>query len=216
MLRGSLLLAVAVAIAGCGGDSAAPTSPTTQLDPLRATLSGRVYDSLLGHPVGGVRVLLGDSSAVSSSTGGFAVRLVVGELTVVVDDPRYERVAIPYLLSHDQLVNVSLRAEAPYVLSCNFPDGAIVARVVDLQGRKSVNRRFQSTMTAELAAGASQSTAEGWQWTPVDEFTWRVTVPVNGTASRAAWRIEDDQGHVAPSTCVQSTVCLACSAGSQP
>ncbi|MGE3527773.1 MAG: hypothetical protein AB7I33_17785, partial [Gemmatimonadales bacterium] len=119
MLRGSLLLAVAVAVAvgGCADNSTAPTTPTTQLDPLRATLSGRVYDSLLGHPVGGVRVLLGDSSAVSNSTGGFAVRLVAGELSVVVDDPRYERVVIPYLLSHDQLVNVPLRAEAPYVLS---------------------------------------------------------------------------------------------------
>ena len=173
-------------------------------------------DSVLNIPVMGVRGFIGDSLVVSDSNGRFTVVHRAGDVALTVDDFRFD----PYrgrIQLHSNLSNLQLRlrGNAPYLTACSFGTDLITATVIDLQGRKTVNRRSASTMTLVGQDGTSyRRDANTWSWSPVDFFTWQAYVPATGiSADTADWRLEDADGHVRSARCVnQPAPCQDCSA----
>lgn len=199
----------------CGGD---PVDISRGNDPVETTreISGMVEDSMLSLAVAGVRVRIGDSVVVSDSLGQFRTIHRSGGFTLVVDDVAYERYEIPLEIFQDrQNLRVRLQGQAPYVLSCIFETDLLTARIVDLQGRKTINRRSQSTITLVSSQTTVKRDAYTWYFTPVDNLTWLAHVPHSGmVADSAFWRLEDADGFARSAQCVnQPPPCTDCAAG---
>jgi hypothetical protein len=176
-------------------------------------VSGTVHDSVLGDPVVGIRLFIGDSSAVTDSQGRFRTRQAPGPTDLSVRDYRYEGFASRLQLYRDEVnVRVRLRGEAPYLLSCGFAPTLLTAEVVDLQGRKTINRRGASTITLVASDSSYQQDANLWSWTPVDDLTWLAHIPLTSVgADTAVWRLEDSDGHVRSARCVNRPApCTTC------
>lgn len=208
MRRALLLFTLCIS---CGNDpgKVAPTDDPGTMH----VISGIVEDSMLNLPIAGVRVLMGDSVAVSDSQGRFSTVHRSGDFTLLVDDYGYERYEIPLaIFGDDRTYRVLLRGQAPYVLSCTFETDLLTARVVDLQGRKTLNRRSQSTLTLISNTTLFFREAYGWYWTPVDNYTWLAHVPHTGVvADTADWRLEDADGYVRGARCVnRPPPCVSC------
>jgi hypothetical protein len=195
----------------CGNDPD-PAAPSGGPGPLHV-VSGVVEDSMLNLPVAGIRVLIGDSVAVTDSQGRFTTVHRSGNFTILVDDYSYERYEVPLaIFSDDRPHVVRLRGFAPYLLSCTFETDLLTARVVDLQGRKTVDRRSQSAITLVSNETRFYREAYNWYWTPVDNLTWLAHVPHTGVvADTADWRLEDADGYVRGARCVnQPPPCTGC------
>ena len=210
MWRRLLLLAFCVS---CGGepDGIAPVVPD---EPMRV-VSGVLEDSVLSIPVAGVRVLIGDSSVVSDSQGRFVTLHRSGDIRLSVADYRFESYSTPYtVLGDDDNIQLRLRGEAPYLTSCTFGSELLTATLIDLQGRKTINRRTQSTTTVVGDGSSYRRDANTWSWTPIDNFTWLAHVPIGGVgADSAVWQLEDADGHVRSARCTnQPPPCVACAA----
>jgi hypothetical protein len=168
---------------------------------------------MLNSPIVGVRVLIGDSVMVSDSQGRFATLHRSGNFSLLVEDYGYERYEIPLaIFGNRQPHRILLRGEAPYLLSCTFEPDLLTARVVDLQGRKTLNRRSQSTITLISNDVRLFREAYNWYWTPIDNYTWLAHVPHTGVvADTAEFRLEDADGYVRSAQCVnQPPPCVGC------
>ena len=178
-------------------------------------ISGIVEDSVLNLPLRGIRVNIGDSVAVSDSQGQFTTSHRSGPLSLAVDNVAYERYDLPLDLYQDrQGLRVQLLGQAPYVLSCTFETDLLTATIVDLQGRKTINRRSQSTITLVSDGNSVKQDAYSWYFTPVDNLTWLAHVPLSGAgADSAFWSLEDADGYTRSSRCVnQPPPCTNCAA----
>ena len=195
----------------CGDD---PGQISQVEDPVRYhVVAGFVEDSILNTPIPLARVLIGDSVAVTDSQGRFRTMHRSGNFGLLVDDYGYERYEIPLAIFRDDLpIRVMLRGHAPYVLSCTFETDLLTATVVDLQGRKTLNRRSQSTITLISNSVSFFRDAYNWYWTPVDNYTWLAHVPHPGVvADTADWRLEDADGYVRATRCIkQPPPCGVC------
>jgi hypothetical protein len=198
----------------CGDD---PGAISRGNDPPEIThqISGIVEDSVLNLAIRGVRVRIGDSLVVSDSQGHFMVVHRAGTFTLTVDDVGYERYGIPLNIYQDgATLKVRLQGQAPYLLSCTFETDLLTATIVDLQGRKTINRRSQSTITLVSNETSVLRDAYSWYFTPVDNLTWLAHVPLAGVvADTAVWRLEDSDGYARTSQCVkQPPPCSSCAA----
>jgi hypothetical protein len=208
MRRALVLLAFCLS---CSNDSTDPIDPPGNETFYR--ISGTVEDSILGTPVAGVRVLIGDSSVLTDASGHYATTHRSGDLTVEVNDYRYENYQVPVsLLTDGRIVTVRLRGNAPYITACTFETDLLTARLVDLQGRKTINRRSQSTITLISSDTTVFRDAYNWFFTPVDTYTWLAHVPHAGVpADSAVWRVEDADGFTRTVQCVnQPPPCSFC------
>jgi hypothetical protein len=176
-------------------------------------VSGMVEDSVLNFALAGVRLRIGDSLVVSDSNGRFQVKHRAGNFGISVQDVAYERYDRELALFQDrQTLEVRLLGQAPYLLSCTFEPDLLTARILDLQGRKTINRRSQSTITLQANSLKVERDAYSWYFTPVDNLTWLAHVPLQGVvADTATWRLEDADGYVRTSRCVnQPPPCTTC------
>jgi hypothetical protein len=176
-------------------------------------VSGMVEDSVLNLALAGVRLRVGDSLVVSDSTGRFQVKHRAGRFGISVQDVAYERYDYPLDLFQDrQTLVVRLQGQAPYLTSCAFEPDLLTARILDLQGRKTINRRSQSTITLQSNSTSVKRDAYSWYFTPVDNLTWLAHVPMQGVvADTATWRLEDADGYVRTTQCVrQPAPCTTC------
>lgn len=212
MRRPLAFLALAISCASDPG--ALPPEP----DPAPTHLvSGTLVDSMLNVPIAGVRVFVGDSSAVSDSQGIFTTRHGPGTIALAVHDFRYEAYAGEVDLYRDlSRLTLRLEGQAPYLVSCTFTPDLLTARVVDLQGRKTVNRRGASTITLVAGGISYQQDANRWSWTPIDDLTWLAHIPLTTAgADTAVWRLEDADGFVRGARCINQPAppCASCVAG---
>lgn len=176
-------------------------------------VSGMVEDSVLNLSLAGVRVRVGDSLVVTDAEGRFQVWHRAGNFGISVQDVAYERYDTPLALFQDrQTLVVRLQGQAPYLMSCTFEADLLTARILDLQGRKTINRRSQSTITLQSNSTSVKRDAYSWYFTPVDNLTWLAYVPMQGVvADTATWRLEDSDGYVRTSQCVkQAAPCTTC------
>ena len=170
------------------------------------TISGVVMDSVLSTPIPGIRVLVGDSVAFADAYGSFVTAQSPGQKVLAIRDTRYEDLTISHHFDRSESVTLTVRGQAPYVTQCAFSRESVSAVIVDLQGRKTVNRRDQSTLVTRTAGMAVSSNAYSWTWNPIDNLTWLTTVPSVGAAPDSVeWRVEDADGYMRPTRCVNRT-----------
>jgi hypothetical protein len=208
MRRFLLLLPLALS---CGRDSGGPSHDQEPAGTYQ--VSGTVVDSLFGLGLRGVRVRIGDSVVLTDSTGRFSTLHRPGNITLAIDHIGYERYEIPLdPYQRSTALRVPLQGQAPYLLSCLFDADLLTARILDLQGRKTLNRRSQSTITLVSDAATVTRDAYSWYFTAVDNLTWLAHVPLAGmVADTARWRLEDADGYVRTAQCVkQPPTCTTC------
>jgi hypothetical protein len=206
-------LPVIVLLAACHEPSV-PTADSGGPAELGYTVSGVFYDSLADVPVPGVRVFVGDSSAVTDLSGHYEMRTSGSIVPIWVTNLAFEPIRREELLGRDIVLNLLGRRNAPWVGPCAFAGDSVEVTIIDLQGRKSIDRRSLSRVTVEGPGFTRQRDAYYWHWTPLDNFTWRVAVPIGQAgAERASWRLEDGDGFVTSSQCTGGPIlCHDCAA----
>ena len=209
MRRLALLLPLCLSCNDSGPDVAGVNHPAERIH----SVGGMVEDSVLSLNLAGVRLRIGDSLVVSDSLGRFQVKHRAGNFGISVQDVAYERYDAPLALFQDRpSLVVRLQGQAPYLISCDFEADLLTARILDLQGRKTINRRSQSTITLQSNQTNVKRDAYSWYFTPVDNLTWLAHVPLQGVvADTAVWRLEDSDGYVRTTQCVkQPPPCTTC------
>jgi hypothetical protein len=209
MRRLALLFPLCLSCGDSGPDVSGVNQPAERIH----SVSGMVEDSVLSLNLAGVRLRIGDSLVVSDSRGWFEVKHRAGNFGISVQDVAYERYDAPLALFQDrQSLVVRLQGQAPYLVSCDFEADLLTARILDLQGRKTINRRSQSTITLLANQTSVKRDAYSWYFTPVDNLTWLAHVPLQGVvADTAVWRLEDSDGYVRTTQCVkQPAPCTTC------
>ena len=189
----SLCLLIGVACYG-GGESPplAPGSGSLDLVDIR----GVVTDSVLGRPLAGVALSVGGKVVQTGADGSYAARVPAGPLVVRVQFSLYEDYQVHVPVASEQEVNLRLRRLNPALTACAIGADSIRAVIVDLQGRKTINRAEGSTIRmASVQGGQTDVTAWDWRWTAVDEYTWQAAIaaPDPGVVG-AVFTLRDKRG----------------------
>ena len=198
-----------ILLAGCKGQDVVRENPS--LPPVYFTLTGGVFDSVLNTPVAGLRISIGDSSVLTNDAGLFHTTQRAGSGQLTINDRRFERVTLPANFDHNANLTLLLKGTAPYASRCEFRGDTVTALIMDLQGRKTMDRRFRTYLTAELNQQLIQKNGYAWFWTPLDNITWSAAVLLpDTTISSVSWQLEDLDGNARTSTCQRSPVCAQC------
>jgi hypothetical protein len=188
----SFLLACLLTLGCAGSESSAPSPvPEGRFVPV----SGVVRDSILGEPVAGIRVFAGDSSFVTGPDGAFALILAQGRQALQAAPFAFEPLRLDLDLNSPRTFVLLLRRQAPAVIACVVTPAGLSACVLDLQGRKTVDRRFATSVEIESDAGSRRLLGHDLAWYPLSDLTWRVDLP--GTAlsrSDVLWNLADGDG----------------------
>jgi hypothetical protein len=205
-------------LAGCLACGSDPSSiPNPDDDARFVTVSGSVLDSVLGEPVPGIRVIVGDSLVTTDDEGRFSTRHRGGLFPLAITDHRFE--PLEQIERFDSFKTFILhgRGVAPYIMGCSFGPDSVYSQILDLQGRKTINRRSGSYLTLRAGAQIIQRDAYSWVWNPVNTLTWRTAAPLTAAADTVDWRIEDADGNARTLRCLRATSPPPCdSCGGQP
>jgi hypothetical protein len=85
LLLGVLVAALGLTLAGCGGGGGGGGSSSGS-----TRITGVVVDQQTSDPVPGATVQVGSRSATTNSSGGFALSVAPGALTVTITAPGYQ------------------------------------------------------------------------------------------------------------------------------
>lgn len=196
---------------GCGtGPEAARRDPASPSD-VSYFISGFMVDSVLGIPPAGLKVAVGDSQVTLPANGSFRVEQHEEHGFINIDDFQFEPMQIPFAFTAPGAIRVQLRGTAPYALACEFRGGTVSAKIIDLQGRKTMDRRTRTSLSATINQQDVVLTGDRWLWTPRDNVTWGVAVTFPDTSfQHVTWRLEDLAGNVRTTSCERSVVCTQC------
>ena len=188
-------LCLLLGVACYGGGEPAPLAPGAgSLD--LVDIHGVVTDSVLGRPRAGAPLSVGGKVVLTDADGSYAVRVPAGPLVVRVQFSLYEDYQVHVPVAAEREFNFRLRRLNPALTACAIGADSIRAVIVDLQGRKTINRAEGSTLRlASVQGGQTDVTAWDWRWTAVDEYTWRaaIAVPDPGVVS-AIFTLRDKRG----------------------
>jgi hypothetical protein len=194
-----------VIVAACG---ATDFGPPGEGEPSIATVDvhGVVVDSVSRELLRGVTVSMGGKFAVTDGQGAFTLLAVPGTDTAHVAISGYERYVRAFTILPDpdpwRPLHLELRRLAPFPIRCAVTDSGFRAVVVDLQGRKSLERWSQSTLTLVTATSSRTIPAIAWGYTALDYLQWQVTIPDASLSTvRADWVLFDSEGDVYRGSC---------------
>ena len=195
--------------AACGGPDFASPSGGGDSVPPPVTVSGVVYDSVTGAVAPGLSVALGGTFATTGVDGAFTLEAPVGVDTLHVAGAGFERFSRVLTLLPSQgsplTVRVPLRRLAPYPISCAIGDSGFRAVIVDLQGRKSLDRWANSTLTLDRPLGSRSIAALDWNYQALDYMQWAVSIPDASLSTfRADWVLFDSEGNAYRGSCEPS------------
>lgn len=178
-----------------GGGEPAPLAPGGG-SPDLVSLHGVVTDSVLGRPLAGAILSLGGKVVQTGADGSYAARVPAGPLVVRVQFSLYEDYPVDVPVASEREVHLRLRRLNPALTACAIGADSIRAVIVDLQGRKTINRGEGSTLRlASVQGGQADVTAWDWQWTAVDEYTWGAAIAApNPTVVSAIFTLRDKRG----------------------
>ncbi len=200
VMRQGLTAAAIAGLVACGGSPPAPDEPA--IPEPRVPLTGVVLDSLAGLPVAGARVLGTDSVVVTDAGGSFRLLVPTRPLVILVMASGYGSHALPVSLQGPAHRTVRLRRLAPAVLGCAIVSDTVYATVVDLQGRKTVNRREGSVAVISSGGQAVVLTGLAWYWRPLDSLTLAVVIPPPaGAVAAAVLTVSDVEGFRGTAQC---------------
>ncbi len=192
-MRPPRLIPIAL-LAACYGPG--PTSPPEKPPASRVEIYGRIFDSLTGFPIAGLFVLIADTAVRTGLDGSYRTTVPAGSLTLRVRFGLYEEYQLTALLLSPRQVDFPLRRLNPALTGCTISADTVHAVIVDLQGRKTLNRADGSSIILTDQGGDTVVSAWDWSWRAVDELTWRARVPTGGRRiDRAVWTLRDQQGY---------------------
>ena len=199
-MRRLLPCVIGMSAAACLGSGEGPVTenPLSGTVP-KYTVVGTVFDSLASlranAGVPNAAVSVGGKPTVTDAAGQFAVSLVdSGMIAIRVEIPDYEPRTQMFLNDGSRSAAVPLRRYAPLVTGFLVAGDSAMTTVVDLQGRKSMDRWTESRATVQTGGGATL-TILGQQmvWQPIDDFTWTVVLHAPGLIA-LDWSLEDVTG----------------------
>jgi hypothetical protein len=202
-MRSTSLIAV-LALFGCATERFAPPGSDPGGDPGRAIVqaSGFVFDSLTRTPARGVLVDLGGKLVHTDGAGRFTAELPEGALLLRVTSPDFETLERSVHISMQE-ITIPLKRLAPLPIGCRLDAGVFRAIVIDLQGRKSLERWARSSMTLRLPVGDRTIGALAWGYRPLDTYHWELTIADAGDeVERVDWHLFDSDLHEYVGSCV--------------
>ncbi len=171
------------------------------------TISGVVTDSLLGGVLPGVRVASGRFVTYADAGGQWSLAVPKGPTTITSSPAGFEPVSFSFEALGSVTLNLQARRLAPAVRECVREGDQVHAVLIDLQGRKTIERWNQSQALVDDPAGAYRVGAINWQYEAIDYLTWRVTlVPISPAVTMIRWNVYDSDGHRFTGACEPAEV----------
>lgn len=171
------------------------------------TISGVVSDSLLGGNIPEVRVSSGKFDTHADAGGLWSLTVPKGRTTISATPAGYEPVSYTFEALGSLSVSLLARRLAPAVLDCVRDGDSVHALLIDLQGRKTIERWNQSSARVNDPAGSYLVGAINWKYEALDDLTWRVTlVPVSSGTALINWDVYDSDGHRFTGACEPAEV----------
>lgn len=181
-------------VAACGGPEF--TEPSVGGPVEVVAVSGQVLDSVTGAALPGVTVGIGGKFYITDEAGGFTAMVRPGPNTVQVMDDRFEPFSHEIVAGGAGPFAFALRRLAPVPIGCELYPDHFRAVVVDLQGRKELERWARSTLTLASPAGELTVNALQWGYRALDYYQWEITIPnVDPGTDRVDWVLYDSEGH---------------------
>jgi len=213
-MKQMVVLAAACAVAGCLGTG--PGEPSLGGDAARPAyrVNGVAYDSLAVMPIPDLDLRVGATRLRTDAYGRFSADVDSGYVTFQIFTPDYEppHLAIPHIKR--QFVTLRLRRYAPLVVAFQVLGDSVQATIVDLQGRKTIDRWLVSRVTLHRPVGSSIVLGTGMNWRVVDDFTYQARVAAAGIDS-ATWDVHDVTGFSVVSDCDLTGHCTVLRSGFQ-
>jgi len=190
--------ALLLLLAACAGPEFA--APTGEGDPSTApiTVHGVVLDSVTRLRLPGISVGMAGKFVVTDAAGAFTIVVGPGPNSVHVTAGGYEPFARSVVVdpapSGAVVLELPLRRLAPFPVSCQMGAAGFQATIVDLQGRKSLERWSQSQLTLVTDSKVRTIPAVSWGYQALGDLEWQVTIAdADASTIRADWVLFDSQ-----------------------
>ena len=200
-------LLAALALAASGGCGTAPSPVGAGEEPpgeglITIRIVGKVSDSLLSQPVGPVALVVGPHALTTDSAGAFQADVPQGALVISADVDGYLPHTVRSTVFVTTYIPVRLRRLAPAVTACYIDRDTVRATVIDLDGRKTIDRRERSRLRLLAPTPIDSMTAYELYWNPVDILTWHVLAPLGRfDVTDTEWLLEDETGRTTVQRC---------------
>jgi hypothetical protein len=192
---------------GCAPERLAPPdSPGGEPEVTLVQVAGYAFDSLTGFPAAAVRLEVDGKVVNTDVRGRFTANVREGLIVVRVTSTTFE--SIQYSVrAPSALITLPLRRLAPAPFGCRLEAGTLRATIVDLQGRKSLERWNQSALTIHTPNGQRTIGAVAWGYEPPDDtYHWDIYIADAGpVVERVDWRLFDSDLNAYTGSCVPET-----------
>lgn len=159
----------------------------------RYRVDGFVFDSLSGQPIADLDLRVGATRLHTDTFGRFSVEVDSGYVTFRLFDTDYEPPRVVFPHQGPQFVTLALRRYAPFLVNFRVVGDSIEGVIVDLQGRKTLDRWLVSRVIIDEGSASRTVLGTGMNWKAVDSLTYRTAVAATGVV-HAAWDIHDVTG----------------------
>ena len=171
-------------------------------DPITLRIVGKVSDSLLSQAIGPVELVVGQNALTTDSAGAFEADVVQGALEISANVDGYLPHTVRDTVFVTTYIPVRLRRLAPAVTACFIDRDTVRATVIDLDGRKTIDRRERSRLRLLAPTPVDSITAYELYWNPVDILTWHVVAPLGRfDITDTEWLLEDETGRTTVQRC---------------
>jgi hypothetical protein len=199
---------ILISILGCAPEwiGPPPDGPGGDHEGDLVQVVGYAFDSVTGVPAAGVRVDLDGKVVDTDVDGRFTATVYEGRVTVRVTSTAFEP-ALQTVTTPTALISLPLRRLAPAPFGCRLEGGTLRATIVDLQGRKSLERWNRSALTIHTPVGPRTIGAVAWGYEPPDDtYHWDIYITDAGPiVERVDWRLFDSDLNAYTGTCVPET-----------
>lgn len=213
--------AIILAFAAC--TQASESTDPGDTTPARFTVNGVVYDSLanavgVGGAVTGAMISINGVPATSDGQGRFTAEGVSGtdHGLILVQSRAHETLEVSLAIDGDFSISLGLRRYAPLMTEFMPSGDSTRFRVVDLQNRKTVERWQATRATLHSATGEWTEHGDQWVWTPIDDFTWLVSMQGTTDAEEFEFTIHDVTGFSSSAHCQVDSGCDHLASSGQP
>lgn len=188
-------------LAACGGpEFVAPGEGDGQVSTV--AIQGTVYDSVTGSPLANTSVAIAGQFVTTDGAGEYAAMVASGANRISISVAGFEPFSRTVTVGPEHVFDLPLRRLAPFPTGCQLSDSGFAAIVIDLQGRKSLERWSQSTLTLRAPSGDRVIDALSWDYTPLDTYRWKVSIPdADPQTFRADWLLYDNTGGLFRGSC---------------
>lgn len=171
-------------------------------------VSGRVIDWRTNRAVTNAFIAVSGTRVTSDSLGNYTALVDSGMVHFTIVHQEYEAYDQSFLIQSPRPLDLYLRRLAPLITCFEVDGDSIVARVIDLQHRKTIHRSTSTSVTLSGPDFELILLGNQWIWDEVDDFTYVVILrPGRTGVQQAIWHILDKTGIVFTATCTAPFGC---------